>query len=232
MPGRGGGRLRRPRDRRQVFMPKGILGRKVGMTRLFDEHGHTVPVTVVQAGPCVVVQRRTREKDGYEAIQLGLGEQSEHRVSKPLKGHFAKAKVKPAQVLREIRVEDSSAYEVGQTISADIFQPGDIVCVTGTSKGKGFAGGIKRHGFRRGPMAHGSKYHRAPGSLQSRDAARVFKGRKLPGHMGAERVTVRGLTVVGVDPERNLLLIKGAVPGPRGGLVVVRDQAGARRKKV
>jgi len=213
-------------------MPKGILGRKVGMTQVFGENGHIVPVTVVKAGPCVVVQRRTKQRDGYEAIQLGFGEMPERRATKPVRGHFAKAKVAPMKVLREIRVEDGDAYEVGQTLGADIFQPGDIVSVTGTSKGKGFAGGIKRHGFKRGPMAHGSKYHRAPGSLQSRDAARVFKGRRMPGHLGAARVTVRGIKVVKVDPEKNLLILKGAIPGPRGGIVIVREAGTADREKV
>lgn len=206
-------------------MPKGILGRKVGMAQIFTDEGHVVPVTVIQAGPCVVVQRRSKGKDGYEALQLGFGTLGERRATKPVLGHFAKAKVAPAKVLREVRVDDSSAYEVGQTLGVDLFAPGDLVAVTGRSKGHGFAGGIKRHGFKRGPMGHGSKYHRAPGSLQSRDAARVFKGRRLPGHMGAERVTVRGIKVVKVDPDKNLLILKGAIPGPRGGIVLIRDQA-------
>lgn len=213
-------------------MPKGILGRKVGMTQIFDDEGRVIPVTVIQAGPCVVVNRRTKEKDGYTAIQLGFGEVPERRVSRPVRGQFARAKVPPARILREIRVEDPSAYEVGQKIGADIFQPGDTVSVTGTSKGKGFAGGVRRYGFKRGPMAHGSKYHRAPGSLASRDAARVFKGRRMPGHLGAVRVTVSGLRVVKVDAEKNLLILKGAVPGPRGGVVSIREAKAARREKV
>ncbi len=213
-------------------MPKGILGRKIGMTQIFDERGHVVPVTVVDTGPNVVVDRRTKDRDGYSAVRLGFGEMKESRVTKPLKGQFAKANVAPTRVLREFRVDDPEAYELGQKIGAEVFEPGEVVSVTGRSKGKGFAGGIRRHGFRRGPMAHGSKYHRAPGSLSSRDAARVFKGRRLPGHLGAVRVTVRGLSVARVDTERNLLLLKGAVPGPRGGVVAIRGASVARREKV
>jgi len=213
-------------------MPRGILGRKVGMTQIFDDKGEVVPVTVIDTGPNVVVRCRTKERDGYTAVQLGLGEVAERKVSRPVRGQFAKAKVAPMMVLREIRVDDVSGFEVGQRIGAEIFKPGDVVAVTGTSKGKGFAGGVRRHGFRRGPMAHGSKYHRAPGSLASRDAARVFKGRRMPGHLGAARVTVRGLRVVKVDPERNLLILKGAVPGPRGGLLAIREMPAGAREKV
>jgi large subunit ribosomal protein L3 len=213
-------------------MPKGILGRKVGMTQLFDERGHIVPVTIIHTGPNVVVRRRTKEQDGYTALQLGLGEVKERRVSKPVLGQFAKANVAPTKILREIRTEDVSGYEVGQKIGAEIFEPGDMVSVTGRSKGKGFQGSIRRHGFSRGPMSHGSKYHRGPGSLSPRDGARVFKGRKLPGHQGAVRVTVRGISVVKVDAEKSLLILKGAVPGPKGGLVVVREIILARREKV
>jgi len=213
-------------------MPKGILGRKIGMTQVFDESGQIVPVTVVEAGPCYVVARRTTEHDGYSAVQLGFGKRSARRTTRPVKGHFDKAGVEPAAVLREVRVEDAQDYEVGQELKADIFKAGDIVDVTGRSKGKGYAGGIKRHGFRRGPMAHGSKYHRAPGSLQSRDGSRVFKGRRLPGHLGDDRVTVHGLKVVDVDAEKNLLILKGAVPGARGSLLLVRDTVKAPREKV
>lgn len=213
-------------------MPKGLLGRKLGMTQVFDERGHVVPVTVVRAGPCVVVCRRTKEKDGYTAVQLGFEEIPERRVTKPRLGHFTRAKVSPTRVLREFRVSDGDALEVGQKLGADVFKPGDTVNVTGTSKGKGFAGGVRRHGFKRGPMAHGSKYHRAPGSLASRDAARVFKGRRMPGHLGAVRVTVRGIKVVRVDPEKNLLILKGAVPGPRGGLLAISEAVAAPREKV
>ncbi len=210
-------------------MKKGILGRKVGMTQLFTEQGLAVPVTVIEAGPCHVVQKKTVEKDGYSAIQVGFGEKRERLFNKPVKGHFNKAGVRPLRFLRELRVEDSDSYQVGQEIKADLFSPGEKVDVVGTSKGRGFAGGIKRHGFHRGPMAHGSKYHRRPGSLGAKGPARVFKGRKLPGHLGAERVTVQNLEVVRVDADRNLLAVKGAVPGPRGGLVIVRDSVKARK---
>ncbi|RDV83363.1 50S ribosomal protein L3 [Ammonifex thiophilus] len=202
---------------------KGILGKKLGMTQYFTPAGEAMAVTVIKAGPCVVVQTKNREKDGYEAIQVGFEEVPEHRVNKPLRGHFARAGLKPLRYLREFRVPDASAYTVGQEIKVDIFSPGEKVDVTGISKGKGFAGGIKRHGFSRGPMSHGSKYHRRPGSLGAKGPARVFKGRKLPGHMGMERVTVQNLEVVKVDPERNLLVVKGAVPGPRGGLLIIRQ---------
>lgn len=203
-------------------MPKGILGRKIGMTQIFTDTGQAIPVTVVEAGPCIVVQKRTPEKDGYSAIQIGFGEKRERLFSKPVKGQFTKAGVRPLRYLRELRVEDPGAYEVGQEIKADIFAQGQKVDVVGTTKGKGFAGGIKRHGFHRGPMAHGSKYHRRPGSLGAKGPARVFKGRKLPGHLGVERVTVQNLEVIKVDPERNLLAIKGALPGPKGSLVLVK----------
>ncbi|MBE3585270.1 50S ribosomal protein L3 [Desulfofundulus thermocisternus] len=209
-------------------MPKGILGRKVGMTQIFNDAGQAIPVTVIEAGPCVVVQKKTPERDGYSAIQLGFGEKPERLVNKPLKGHFAKAGVRPLRYLREIRVENVDDYQVGQEIKADVFAPGERVDVVGTSRGRGFAGGIKRHGFHRGPMAHGSKYHRRPGSLGAKGPARVFKGRKLPGHYGVERVTVQNLEVVRVDPERNLLAIKGSVPGPRGGLLLVKETVKAR----
>jgi len=209
-------------------MPKGILGRKVGMTQIFTDAGLAVPVTVIEAGPCVVVQKKTPERDGYSAIQIGFGEKREQLFTKPLKGHFARAGVRPLRFLRELRVEDVDSYQVGQEIRADIFAEGEKVDVTGISKGRGFAGGIKRHGFHRGPMAHGSKYHRRPGSLGAKGPARVFKGRKLPGHHGAVRVTVQNLDVVKVDGDRNLLAIKGAVPGPRGGLVMVVPSTRAR----
>lgn len=204
-------------------MQKGILGRKLGMTELFDEQGRAIPLTVIEAGPCVVVQKKTTKTDGYNALQVGFGEVKERSLNKPLKGHFARANVKPRRFLRELRLDNVEGYEVGQEIKVDIFAPGDRVDVTGITKGKGFAGGVKRWGFGRGPMAHGSKYHRGPGSLQSRDAARVFKGRRMPGHLGHERVTIQNLKVFRVDPEKNLLLVKGAVPGPRGSLVLIKD---------
>ncbi|MGB9802963.1 50S ribosomal protein L3 [Desulfofundulus sp.] len=209
-------------------MPKGILGRKVGMTQIFNDAGQAIPVTVIEAGPCIVVQKKTPERDGYSAIQLGFVEKPERLVNKPLKGHFAKAGVRPLRYLREIRVENAEDYQVGQEIKADVFTIGERVDVVGTSRGRGFAGGIKRHGFHRGPMAHGSKYHRRPGSLGAKGPARVFKGRKLPGHYGVERVTVQNLEVVRVDPERNLLAVKGSVPGPRGGLLLVKETVKAR----
>ncbi|BDG62220.1 50S ribosomal protein L3 [Caldinitratiruptor microaerophilus] len=208
-------------------MKKGILGRKLGMTQVFDEAGRAIPVTVIEAGPCVVVQKKTAATDGYDAIQVGFGDIKEKHVNRPLMGHFKKAGLPPRRFLRELRLESVDGYEVGSEIRADIFSPGELVDVTGRSKGKGFAGGVKRHGFHRGPMAHGSKYHRAPGSLGFRAAARVPKGRRLPGRMGGDRVTILGLKVVRVDPERNLLLIKGAVPGPKGSLVIVRDSVKA-----
>ncbi|GAV24645.1 50S ribosomal protein L3 [Carboxydothermus islandicus] len=204
-------------------MPKGILGRKVGMTQIFTEDGRAIPVTVIEAGPCVVVQKKTIANDGYNAIQLGFGEIKESKVNKPLKGHFNRANVKPRRYLRELRVENIDAYEVGQEIKVDIFTVGEKVDVTGLTKGKGFAGGIKRHGFHRGPMAHGSKYHRRPGSLGAKGPARVFLGRKLPGRLGMERVTIQNLEVVKVDPERNLLVIKGSVPGIRGSLLIIKE---------
>lgn len=203
-------------------MPKGILGKKVGMAQIFTGEGRAIPVTVIEAGPCIVVQKKTPEKDGYSAIQIGFSEKRERLFTKPAKGHFSKAGVRPLRFLRELRVEDLEAYQVGQEIKADVFNPGEKVDVAGISKGKGFAGGIKRHGFHRGPMAHGSKYHRRPGSLGAKGPAKVFKGRKLPGHLGAGRVTVQNLEVIKVDAGRNMLAIKGAVPGPRGALVMVK----------
>jgi large subunit ribosomal protein L3 len=208
-------------------VPKSLIGRKVGMTQLFDEAGNQVAVTVIEAGPCVVVQKRTPERDGYAAIQVGFGEVKERKVNRPMRGHFARAGVRPRRLLREFRVEDPddlAAYQVGQELRADLFRPGEYVDVIGVSKGKGFASAIKRHGFRRGPMSHGSKYHRRVGSLgPSTYPGRVFKGRRMPGRMGGERVTVRGLQVLRADPERNLLVVQGSVPGARGSYVIVRE---------
>lgn len=211
-------------------MQKGILGKKVGMTRIFDQNGHAVPVTVVEAGPCQIVQVKTMERDGYNAVQLGFGACREKTVTRPIKGHYARAELRPRKYLRELRLDDVNAYAVGQEVTAAIFSAGEHVDVTGTSKGKGFAGGIKRWGFKRGPMAHGSKYHRGPGSLQSRAAARVFKGRKLPGRMGGSRVTTQGLQIVRVDPTRHMLLIRGALPGNDGSLVIIKDSVKAKGK--
>ena len=209
-------------------MPKALLGKKVGMTQIFTDEGIAVPVTVIEAGPCVVAQKKTLENDGYNAVQLGFGTKRENLFNKPLKGHFAKATITPKRYLREIRVDDIEAYELGQEFTADVFTPGEKVDVVGTSKGKGFAGSIKRHGFHRGPMAHGSKYHRGSGSLGAKGPARVFKGRKLPGHLGTERVTIQNLEIVRADAEKNMLAIKGAIPGPRGGLVMIKQSVKAR----
>lgn len=213
-------------------MAKGILGKKLGMTQVFDDSGNFVPVTVIEASPNVVVQRKTRDRDGYDAIQVGVGEVKESKVNRPAAGHFAKAGVKPRRLLKEIRISGDADYQVGQEITVEIFESGQKVDVTAKSRGLGFAGAIKRHGFGRGPMSHGSKYHRGPGSLSaSSDPSRVFKGRKLPGRMGGRQVTVQGLELVKVDPERNLLLIKGAVPGRKGGYVLVRDSVKQARRE-
>lgn len=202
---------------------KAIMGIKVGMTQIFDDNDKAVPVTVIEAGPCTVLQKKNSEKDGYNAIQVGFYNLKEKQVNKPARGHFKKANVRPLRYIKEFRVKDAQAYEVGQELKADLFNPGDVVDVIGTSKGKGFAGAVKRHNFARGSMGHGSKYHRRPGSLGAKGPARVFKGRKLPGRLGGEKVTVQGLKVVKVYPERNLILIKGAIPGPRKGLVIIKD---------
>lgn len=208
-------------------MTKGILGKKLGMTQIFTEDGVAIPVTVVQAGPCVVMQKKTKENDGYEAIQLGFEDKKEKRANKPEIGHAQKANTTPKRYIREIRGVDLDQYEVGQEVKVDIFQSGEYVDVTGISKGKGFQGAIKRHGFSRGPMSHGSKYHRGPGSLGAVDPARVFKGRPLPGRMGGERVTIQRLEVIKVDPERNLMLIKGSIPGAKNSYVTVRSSVKA-----
>ncbi|HWR38593.1 MAG TPA: 50S ribosomal protein L3 [Patescibacteria group bacterium] len=207
-------------------MAKGILGKKLGMTQIFTPEGRVVPVTVVEAGPNVVLQNKTVENDGYNAVQLGFGAIKEKRVTKPMKGHFTKAGAKPVKFIRELRLPDASEYTVGQLVSADAFGEGELVDVTGTATGKGFAGGIKRHNYACGPMGHGSKSHREPGTIGSRmsgGGGKVFKGKKLPGRMGGQKVTTQRLTVVRVDVARNLLLIKGAVPGPKGGFVVIRN---------
>ncbi|WP_313993712.1 50S ribosomal protein L3 [uncultured Selenomonas sp.] len=207
-------------------MAKAILGRKLGMTQIFTEEGRVVPVTVVESGNNFVLQNKTDETDGYNAVQIGFGDVKEKNVTKPLKGHFEKAGVKAVRFIREMRLAAPSEYNVGDTIGVDIFAAGDLVDVVGTSKGKGFAGGIKRHNFARGPMGHGSKSHREPGStgaMISGPGGRVLKGKKLPGRMGGERVTVQRLTIVRVDTDRNLILIKGAIPGPKKGFVVIKD---------
>ncbi|MDW7685157.1 MAG: 50S ribosomal protein L3 [Bacillota bacterium] len=204
-------------------MQKAILGKKVGMTQVFTEGGQVVPVTVIEAGPCVVVQKKTAEIDGYEAIQVGFAPIKEKNVTKPLAGHFKKAGTEAKKNVRELRLVDTGGFEVGQELKADMFAEGEWVDVSGISRGKGFAGSIKRHGQSRGPTTHGSHYHRGPGSMGAVDAARVFKGKKLPGRMGGDKVTVQKLQIVRVDTERNLLLVKGAIPGPRGGLVTVKN---------
>ncbi len=204
-------------------MAIGLLGQKVGMTTIFDSEGRALPVTVVKAGPCTVVQAKTVETDGYEAVQVGYGEAKVSRLSGGEAGHFNRAGVKPARVLREFRLEDGERFEVGHEFSVDLFSEGQLVDVVGTSIGRGFAGLQKRWNAGRGPMSHGSKFHRHPGSIGAGTTpSRVFKGRKMAGRMGNERVTVKKLTVVGVDNERNLLLIKGAVPGVEGGVLIVR----------
>lgn len=205
---------------------KTILGRKLGMTQIFTAEGKVVPVTVVESGNNVVIRNKTPETDGYYGVQIGFGEVKENRVNRPLKGYFDKSGVKPVKYVREMRLDAASEYNVGDKIEVDIFAEGELVDVVGTSKGKGFAGGIKRHNFARGPMGHGSKSHREPGStgaMISGPGGRVLKGKKLPGRMGGKRVTVQRLTVVRVDKDRNLLLIKGAIPGPKKGLVIVKN---------
>lgn len=204
---------------------KGILGKKVGMTQIFTEEGIVVPVTVVEAGPCVVLQKKEVGHDGYEAIQLGFKEKKEHRANQPELGHAKKAGVKPQHYVKEIRGVNLSDYQVGQEVKADLFAEGEMVDVTGTSKGKGFAGAIKRHNQSRGPMSHGSRYHRRPGSLGAINPARVFKGQTLPGQMGGDRITTQNLKVVRVDSDKNLLLIQGAVPGPCNSYVMIRSAA-------
>ena len=209
-------------------MKKGIVGKKLGMTQLFDANGNVVPVTVIEAGPCVVAQKKTIENDGYEAVQIGYGDMKAQKVNKPQKGHFAKGDVAPKKVLREFRLEDVSAMNVGDIIKADIFAEGDTVDVRGTSKGKGYAGVVKRWNFSRLKESHGTgPVHRHGGSLGVIDPARVFKGKKMAGHLGNERVTVQNLSVVKVDAEKNIIAVKGAVPGPKGGIVVLFDSVKA-----
>ena len=204
-------------------MKKAILGKKIGMTQIFDEKGVAIPVTVIEAGPCTVVQVKTKDADGYEAIQLGFGEVKEKKLIKPMKGHFTKANVTPKKHLSEFRLDEIS-YNVGDEIKADIFSVGETVDVTGTSKGKGFQGVIKRHGQSRGPMGHGSMYHRRPGSMGSTSTpGRVFKGKKLPGHMGVQKITIQNLEIIKVDMDKNVLLVKGSVPGPKGAILKIKS---------
>ncbi len=206
-------------------MQKAIIGKKIGMTQIFDEAGKFVPVTVIEAGPCVVVQKKTAEKDGYEAVQLGFGEIRSKNVTKPLQGHFKKADVAMKRTLKEFRLEDAAALNVGDIVKADAFAEGDIVDVCGTSKGKGYAGSIKRHNHQRLKETHGTgPVHRHAGSMGACSSpSRIYKGKGMPGHMGAEKVTVQNLTVVKVDAENNLIAVKGAIPGPKGSVVTIAD---------
>lgn len=209
-------------------MKKGIIAKKIGMTQIFAEDGTLIPVTVLQAGPCYVTQIKTVENDGYEAVQVGFEDIREKLVTKPVKGHLDKAGVKCLRLMKEFKFENSSEYELGQEIKADIFEVGDKIDVTGKSKGKGFQGAIKRHGQSRGPMTHGSKYHRHAGSNGAcSDPSKVFKGKKMPGQMGAVKVTVQNLEIVRIDTEDNLILVKGAIPGPRKSTVVLKESVKA-----
>ena len=203
-------------------MNKTIIGKKIGMTQIFDEVGAVIPVTVIEAGPCTVTQIKTVETDGYNSIQLGFGDVKEKHVNKPIKGHFTKSKLTLKKHLREFRV-DAAEVQVGDEIKADVFAQGDKVDIQGLTKGKGFQGVIKRHGQHRGPMGHGSMYHRRPGSMGSTSTpGRVFKGKKLPGHMGCQTVTIQNLDVVRVDMDKNVILVKGSVPGPKGAILKIK----------
>ena len=205
-------------------MKKGLIGKKVGMTQVFDEKGKVIPVTVIEAGPCVVSQVKTVETDGYNSIQLGFGAIKETKVNKPNKGHFTKANVTPRKHLREFRVDSIENIKVGDELKADIFEVGEKIDIQGTTKGKGFQGVIKRHGQHRGPMGHGSMYHRRPGSMgPTSTPGRVFKGKKLPGHMGVETVTIQNLQVVKVDMDKNVILVKGSVPGAKGAILKIKS---------
>jgi len=205
-------------------MEKAIIGKKIGMTQIFDEKGLVIPVTVIEAGPCIVAQVKTIETDGYNAIQLGYGDVKENRINRPEKGHFTKAKLALKKHLREFRVSEIADVTVGNEIKADVFETGDKIDVQGTTKGKGFQGVIKRHGQSRGPMGHGSMYHRRPGSMGACSTpSRVFKGKKLPGHMGNTTVTIQNLKIVKVDIEKNAILVKGSVPGNKGVILKIKD---------
>lgn len=214
-------------------MSKALLGRKLGMTQIFTEEGKVIPVTVIESGKNVVLQNKTMENDGYHAVQLGFGNMKEKHLTKPLKGHFDKAGVQPVKFIRELRLSAPSEYKVGDILGVDVFAAGELVDVTGISKGKGFAGTVKRHHFARGSMTHGSKSKREPGStgaMISGHGGRVLKGKKLPGHMGHERVTVQRLTLVRADAERGLLLVKGSVPGPKKGLLLIKETVKPNKK--
>ena len=210
-------------------MKKGLIGKKIGMTQIFNEEGKVIPVTVIEAGPCVVSQVKTEETDGYNSIQLGFGAIKESKVNKPERRHFTKANIAPARYLREFRVDSIEDVKVGDELKADIFMAGDKIDIQGTSKGKGFQGVIKRHGQHRGPMGHGSMYHRRPGSMGSTSTpGRVFKGKKLPGHMGAETVTIQNLEVIKVDLDKNIILVKGSVPGAKGSILKIKSSVKAK----
>ena len=205
-------------------MKKGLIGKKVGMTQKKEKKGMIIPVTVIEAGPCVVAQVKTVETEGYNAIQLGVGEVKSHKVNKPQAGHFAKANVEAKKHLREFRLDDVQNVKVGDEVKADTFEQGEKVDVQGISKGKGFQGVIKRHGQHRGPMGHGSMYHRRPGSMGSTSTpGRVFKGKKLPGHMGVQKITIQNLEIIKVDMDKNVLLVKGSVPGPKGAILKIKS---------
>ena len=211
-------------------MEKAIIGKKIGMTQIFDEKGLVIPVTVIEAGPCIVAQVKTIETDGYNAIQLGYGDVKENRINRPEKGHFTKAKLALKKHLREFRVSEIADVTVGNEIKADVFETGDKIDVQGTTKGKGFQGVIKRHGQSRGPMGHGSMYHRRPGSMgPCATPGRVFKGKKLPGHMGVDKVTVQNLEIVKVDLDKNAILIKGSVPGNKGSILKIKNAVKASK---
>jgi len=205
------------------MISKAILGKKIGMTQIFSDTGEALPVTLVEAGPCLVVQKKTLENDGYSALKVGYDDIKEKRLNKPLQGQFKSKQLQFKRYLKEVKIKDADKYNVGDEIKVEVFQPGDKVDITGISKGKGFAGGIKRWNFRRGPMAHGSMYHRRPGSGGATGPARVFKGNKRPGNLGAKKVTVQNLEVVKVDPDKNLLMIKGSVPGPKKALLFIKN---------
>lgn len=211
-------------------MKKGIIGKKLGMTQVFDQNGNVVPVTVIEAGPCLVTFKKTTENDGYEAVQLGFGEIKANKVTKPMKGHFDKNDVAPRRVLKEFRLDDISALNIGDVVKADAFTEGEAVDVTGRSKGKGYAGVIKRYGFQRLKMSHGSgPVARHGGSLGACSSpSRVFKGKKMAGHMGAEQVTVQNLAIAKIDVENNIIAIKGAIPGAKGGYVFIADSVKAK----
>lgn len=205
-------------------MTRGIIGRKLGMTQVYSQEGDVLPVTVIEAGPCAVVQKKTLGNDGYNALQLGFSQKKKNKINKPLEGHLKKHKASPYGYLKEFRVEKVDDYQEGEKITVEAFNAGDFVDVTGISKGKGFAGVVKRWGFKGGPGAHGSMFHRAPGSIgASAYPSRVFKGRKMPGRLGGDRVTVQNIKVIEVMPEENLILLKGAVPGSRNGVVIIRS---------